>query len=131
MRDKKRSTQLPPNRTTRARLDVDDDGCDALLKPIQERKTRRTMKAAFRASAEQLADGRRVAGRIQANLKRVVAETDRDALARSVKAGRTVYQSDPAGSELIERISADGRRTLGQFVKRRFVPVRSSGSGRR
>ena len=37
---------------------------------------------------------------IQAALDRVVAETDRASLARSLKAGRTVYQSDPAGSGL-------------------------------
>jgi hypothetical protein len=152
MRDKKRSTEIPSHRTTPARLDVDSDGCDLLLARMQDPKTRRAMKTAFRASAKQLGEAavaearrrpgvqpssveaqtdKRVAGRIQAILTKVADDADRNALAHSVKAGRTVYQSDPAGSGLTERISADGRRTLGRFVKRRFVPVRSSGSGRR
>ena len=152
MRDKKRSTETPSHRTTPPRLDVDDDGCDPLVARMQEPKARRAMKTGFRASAEQLGEAavaearrrpgvqpssvearadKRFAERIKANLKKVVAETDRGALARSVKAGRTVYQSDPAGSGLTERIETDGRRTLGRFVKRRFVPVRSNGSGRR
>jgi hypothetical protein len=119
---------------------------------MQDLKTRLAMKTAFRASAKQLGGAgvaealrglgvqpssvgartdKQVAGRIQANLKKVVDDADRNALAHSVKAGRTVYQSDPAGSGLTERIEADGRRTLGRFVQRRFVPVRTSGSGRR
>ena len=61
---------------------------------------------------------------IQAALERVVAEGDRRSLARSLQTGRTVYQSDPAGSELTERIEPNGRRTLGRFVKRRFVVAR-------
>lgn len=68
---------------------------------------------------------------IQAALERVVTETDRRSLARSLKADRTVYQSDPAGSGLTERIEPDGRRTLGRFANRRFVPVRPTRSGRR
>jgi hypothetical protein len=152
MRDKKRSTDTPSHRTTPPRLDVDSDGCNPLLARMQEPKTRQAMKTAFRASAEQLGEAaiaearrrpsvqptsveaqtdKRVAGRIQANLKKVVDDVDRNAFAHSVKAGRTVYQSDPAGSGLTERIEADGRRTLGRFVKRRFVPVRSSSSRRR
>src|SRR5438094_9951242 len=35
---------------------------------------------------------------VEAALHRVVIETGRGALARRLKAGRTVYQSDPAGS---------------------------------
>jgi hypothetical protein len=68
---------------------------------------------------------------IQAALARVVTESDRRSLARSLKAGRTVYQSDPAGSGLTERIQSDGTRTLGRFTDRRFVPVRPARSGRR
>ena len=68
---------------------------------------------------------------IQAVLARIADETDRRPLARSLKAGRTVYQSDPAGSGLTERIEPDGRRTLGRFNDRRFVPVRASRPGRR
>ena len=48
-----------------------------------------------------------------AALERVVAEKDRSALARRLKRGRVVYQSDPAGSGLMERIEPDGTRTLG------------------
>jgi hypothetical protein len=68
---------------------------------------------------------------IQAALEKVVTETDRRSLARSLKAGRTVYQTDPAGSGLTERIQPDGSRTLGRFANRRFVPVRPTRSGRR
>jgi hypothetical protein len=69
----------------------------------------------------QLTGGMRNA--IQAVLDRVVSEDDRPSLARSLQAGRAVYQSDPAGSGLIERIEPDGSRTLGRLVKRRFVPA--------
>lgn len=68
---------------------------------------------------------------IKAALERAVAETDRAALARSLTTGRTVYQSDPAGSGLTQRIEADGTRTLGQFKNRRFVPARPVRTGRR
>lgn len=68
---------------------------------------------------------------IQAVLERVVAEGGRRSLARSLQTGRTVYQSDPAGSGLTERIDPDGSRTLGRFANRRFVPARPTRSGRR
>jgi hypothetical protein len=61
---------------------------------------------------------------IQSALERVVAEGNRRSLARSLQAGRTVYQSDPAGSGLTERIEPDGSRTLGRFVNRRFISAR-------
>ncbi len=63
-----------------------------------------------------------------ATLERVVAEKDRSALARRLKRGRVVYQCDPAGSGLTERIEPDGTRTLGRLMNRRFVPARSGGS---
>lgn len=69
---------------------------------------------------------------MQAALHRLVTEkTDRRSLAHEMKAGRTVYQSDPAGSGLTERIEPDGTRTLGRLLNRRFVPVRKSRSNRR
>jgi hypothetical protein len=68
---------------------------------------------------------------IQAALERIVTETDRSGLARRLKAGRTVYQSDPAGSGLTQRIAPDGTRTLGRFRNRRFVPALQRRSGRR
>lgn len=68
---------------------------------------------------------------IQAALKKVVAKTDRRSLARSLRAGRTVYQADPSGSGLTERIEPDGRRTTGRFVNRSFVPKQPTRSGRR
>jgi hypothetical protein len=76
-----------------------------------------------------LSDGARQA--IRAALARVVAESDRGSLARSLQTGRTVYQSDPAGSGLIERVEPDGSRTLGRLVNRRFVPARPARVGRR
>lgn len=60
---------------------------------------------------------------VQASLERAAAEEDRGALARRVKRGRVVYQSDPAGSGLTERIDPAGTRTLGRLVNRRFVPA--------
>ncbi|PYQ99127.1 MAG: hypothetical protein DMF97_11520, partial [Acidobacteria bacterium] len=59
---------------------------------------------------------------------RAIAETDQRALAQRLRAGRTVYQSDPGGSAMIERIDADGTRTLGQFVNRQFIPARAARS---
>ena len=68
---------------------------------------------------------------IEAALARVVAETDRRSLGRRLRAGRTVYQSDPAGSGLTERIEPDGRRTLGRLVNRTFVRVGPARAQRR
>lgn len=68
---------------------------------------------------------------IHAALARVVAESERRALAQDLQAGRTVYQSDPAGSGLTERIEPDGSRTLGRLVNRRFIPARPTRAGRR
>jgi hypothetical protein len=65
---------------------------------------------------------------IQVALERVVSETDRSLLSRRVRAGRTVYQIDPSGSGLTERIEPNGTRTLGRFANRRFVPVPPSRS---
>jgi hypothetical protein len=65
----------------------------------------------------------RVVQEAVAALEWVVAEKDRSALARRLKRGRVVYQSDPAGSELTERIDPDGTRTLGRLINRRFVPA--------
>lgn len=60
---------------------------------------------------------------VRAALKQATAGADREPLAQKLKAGRTVYQSGPAGADLIERIEPDGTRTLGRFVNRRFVPA--------
>jgi hypothetical protein len=65
---------------------------------------------------------------IQAALARAMAGTDQRAVAQRLRAGRTVYQSDSAGSGMIERIDADGKRTLGRFVNRKFVPARATPS---
>lgn len=65
---------------------------------------------------------------IQAALAQVVSETNRRALAGRLRTGRTVYQIDPSGSGLTERIESDGTRTLGKFTDRRFVPTPPSRS---
>lgn len=65
---------------------------------------------------------------IEAALGRAIAETDQRALAKRLKAGRTVYQSDPRGSGMLERIDANGKRTLGRLVNRQFVPTRPTRS---
>jgi hypothetical protein len=61
---------------------------------------------------------------VQAVLEKLVTEKGRGTLASRLKADRVVYQSDPAGSGLTERIAADGTRTLGRLANRRFVPAR-------
>ena len=61
---------------------------------------------------------------VQAVLERLVTEKKRGTLASRLKAGRVVYQSDPAGSGLTERVSPDGTRTLGRLANRRFIPAR-------
>ena len=68
---------------------------------------------------------------IQAALAKAVADGGRRSLGRTLLQGRTVYQSDPAGSGLTERIEPDGRRTLGRLNRRRFVPDDSTRPGRR
>ena len=68
---------------------------------------------------------------IKAAMEKATTDSDRRSLGRGLKAGRTVYHSDPAGSGLTERIEPDGRRTLGRFANRRFVPVRPTRGGRR
>ena len=35
------------------------------------------------------------------------------------------YEADPAGSRLLVRIEADGKRSLGRFVNREFQPVKA------
>jgi hypothetical protein len=65
---------------------------------------------------------------VEAALGRAIAETDQRALAQRLKAGRTVYQNDPAGSGMLERIDAGGKRTLGRLVNRQFVPARPTRS---
>ena len=61
---------------------------------------------------------------VYALLQQVAATTDRSELARTLTRGNVVYQSDPRGSASIMRIEPDGRRTVGQLEKRRFVPGR-------
>lgn len=56
---------------------------------------------------------------VLAALRRVASQRHRD-LALSLTAGRTVYQDAPNGR--VERIDANGDRTVGRFVDRRFVP---------
>jgi hypothetical protein len=65
---------------------------------------------------------------VEAALARAVAETDQRALGRRLKAGRMVYQNDPVGSGMLERIDANGKRTLGRLVNRQFVPARPTRS---
>ena len=65
---------------------------------------------------------------IETALARAMAETDQRALARRLKADRTVYQNGPAGTGMLERIDAGGKRTLGRLVNRHFVPARPTRS---
>ena len=61
-------------------------------------------------------------------LRDVAGATDRSELARTLKQGRTVYESDPSRSGAIVRIAADGTRTRGRLENRTFMPA---SSGRR
>jgi hypothetical protein len=63
---------------------------------------------------------------VEAVLERLVADARRGPLASRLKTGRVVYQSDPAGSGLTERVGPDGTRTLGRLANRRFIPVRTA-----
>ena len=65
---------------------------------------------------------------IEAAVVRAAGETEQRAIAKRLKAGRTVYQNDPAGSGMLERIDANGARSLGRFVNRQFVPARPTRS---
>ena len=68
---------------------------------------------------------------VQAVLESLVIDKNRGTLASRLKAGRVVYQSDPAGSGLTERIEPDGTRKLGRLKNKRFLPVRPTRSARR
>jgi hypothetical protein len=65
---------------------------------------------------------------VKAVLAGLVTNNAKGTLASRLKAGRVVYQSDPKGSGLTERIEANGTRTLGRLVNRRFGPARASRS---
>ena len=65
---------------------------------------------------------------VKAVLAGLVTNKAKSTLASRLKAGRVVYQSDPKGSGLIERVEPNGTRTLGRLVHRRFVPARASRS---
>ena len=58
-------------------------------------------------------------------LREIARTTDRSELARTIRLGRTVYESD--GSSAIVRIRPDDTRTPGRFEHRRFVPATSGG----
>ena len=57
-------------------------------------------------------------------LQQVAATTDRSELVRRLTQGKVAYQSDPSASGSIMRIEPNGRRTVGQIEKRRFVAGR-------
>ncbi len=54
-------------------------------------------------------------------LLRNVAGADHGQLGRTLRRGRTVYESDPSGSDAIIRIAPDGTRTQGRLENRAFV----------
>jgi hypothetical protein len=61
---------------------------------------------------------------VLAVLQRFAETVDRAELARTLKEGRVVYQSDSGGSGRITRIGADGKREVGRIERRRFVASR-------
>lgn len=56
-------------------------------------------------------------------LRNVAGATDRSGLARTLRRGRTVYETDSSGSGALVRIAPDGTRTRGRLEKRTFVPT--------
>lgn len=56
-------------------------------------------------------------------LRNVAGARDRLELARTLKRGRTVYETDSSKSGAIVRIAPDGTRTRGRLEKRTFVPA--------
>lgn len=64
---------------------------------------------------------------IHALLQRVAEGADRAELAKSLRQGRVVYQSDRSDSGAIERIEPDGTRTPGRIQDRRFIASRRRG----
>jgi ParD-like antitoxin of type II bacterial toxin-antitoxin system len=77
------------------------------------KRARGDMNAAFPRATSRRA--------IQTLLRNITEEVDRKSLARKIARGRVVYQADPKGSGLIERIEPGGVRTLGRFENRQFV----------
>jgi hypothetical protein len=77
------------------------------------KRTRGDLNAAFPRATSRRA--------IQALLRSIAEDTSRKALGQKIARGRVVYQADPKGSGLIERIEPDGVRTLGRLENRRFV----------
>jgi hypothetical protein len=66
------------------------------------------------------------AAEILAVLRKVAYTTDRSDLVRELSASGPVYQRDPAGSGLIERLDPDGHRSLGRFEQRRWVEIETA-----
>jgi hypothetical protein len=56
-------------------------------------------------------------------LERIAGARDRSDLARTLKRGRTVFESDPQDPRGIVRIAPDGTRTRGRLHGRTFVPL--------
>ena len=56
-------------------------------------------------------------------LSGVALAKDRSVLARKLRQGRVVYQSDPDEPTQVMRIAADGTRAVGRFKDRQFVPA--------
>jgi hypothetical protein len=65
---------------------------------------------------------------ILAALRRIASGVPPE-LAATLTHGRTVYQDDGTGR--IERIDREGKRSVGRFVNRRFVPDESQPASRR
>jgi transcription elongation GreA/GreB family factor len=53
----------------------------------------------------------------------IASAKDRSALADTLRQGRVVYQANPDDTTRIMQIAADGRRTVGRFIDRQFVPA--------
>lgn len=65
-------------------------------------------------------------------LESIAKSPNRSTVLAELKASRrTVYESVPDHPDRVVSIEPDGRRTLGRFVGRRFVPEATSGGGRR
>ena len=57
-------------------------------------------------------------------LERVAHSTDRSGVLAAIRAsGYPLYESDPEHPGLVVQVEANGKRTLGRFESKRFVPI--------
>ena len=92
------------------------------------RKVERDLRHDEVVAIKRAADDDPLVQSIRAKLERVISG-DHSELGKQLMKGRTVYQG--AGDGRVERIEADGTRSIGHFVDKRFVPNEPKRKARR